>query len=890
MKSLASSLLRFLVLAIVVLSIASLPALADTAQPAANVTITGTVVDQNGSLPIANAVLELQRGAKTVATTRTNQYGIFTFNAPPEVYTILVRATGYSTVRSDDIVTVTGRTNVTMVLRRAENTGDIRQIGRVTVTTHGGGLQTTTTIQHESDPQTMLRTNQIRISEGLAKLPGVNPIGQDSAVGDDIGIDIRGLKPSETQVLLDGHPIGPLGVYPGDIGGGTGGFNFQDSPLFAVQNSLVTYGSGAVGLYGVDAVGGSVDLQTFNPTVTPESLVKYGFGDQGKQLFAVQTSATDGKLGYVFLHGVSGTYGDFQPQLIAQTGARGSDFTSATLAQDTYLVTGNYTLRNDLAKLRYAFSPQTSLTLTAYSATSWDDKTGNGDNDFITPEFAQFQAQTNTNCSSPTVPAGITVQTDAGTTCVTPQQYAAGASGPAGGGPGAFQAIHNQDYHARLLTSRGKNQFVLDAFVDNYGRDRVRPASFLNGANNILTDKFRTIGMLISDDIATEKNDVGFGFYSQRQYVTGNRVSGDAGFIPSADLFEKLDSFFVRDAYTPSEQLSIFANAWLKHSLIGGNSFDPRVSFVYRPRAEDVIRLTGGGSSADPAPIATTFTGAGGINPGNCQQFSLGTVPSSNERPEKAQDLEFSLAHRFVQDTTAQLTLYDTNETDTIFEGQSPAAGFLDLINTNGPTYLPGVFKHISLICPNFGVGHPPPTIANLFVNTNLNLASSRARGLELSGRLRATPHFFMDGYYDVQSTVIFDAPDFLLMDNPTLINGSQLERIPLHKYGISADLTNTTGGEVYLDYTHYDNNNGLLRPAYGVADISFTQRISEHTSLNLGISNLFDTAVDNYGRIGLGVFVPENAFGTDANALQQGSERFGLAPASISLTLTQRI
>jgi len=57
-----------------------------------------------------------------------------------------------------------------------------------------------------------------------------------------------------------------------------------------------------------------------------------------------------------------------------------------------------------------------------------------------------------------------------------------------------------------------------------------------------------------------------------------------------------------------------------------------------------------------------------------------------------------------------------------------------------------------------------------------------------------------------------------------------------------------------------------------------------------MGVSNLFNQVVDNYGRIGLGVYVPENQFGTDTSAVQQGSERFGLAPASVSFTIIQRI
>ncbi len=505
--------------------------------------ITGVILDQNGGLPVANAQLQLQQGTKAIASAVSNAYGNFAFRPVPYgIYSISVQATGYESGRSQDIV-LSGPVAVNVALIRAVSRGALRTIANIRAG-GAGTLQTTTTIQQTVDMNVVQQTNQLRLAESLGKLPGVNRADADSSRGDDIGIDIRGLKPSETQILLDGHPIGPAGVYPGwDIGGGTGGFDLADSPVFALKGAQVTYGSGASGLYGVDAVGGAIDFQTIDPTKQPEGIMRWGYGDEGTQLFATQASGTFGKLGYVLIHGVNGTYGQFQPQIIAQTGARGNDWTSATLAADTYFVTGNAVLRNDLAKLVWSFSPSTSLTFTGYSATSWDDKTGNGDNDFITADYAQYQAASSTDCTigSSSTPNGITVTTDAGSTCVTPQRYGVVASGPSGGGQGPFQALRNQDYHARFLTMLGKNQIVVDSFVDNYGQDRERPASNLNGDLSVLTRIFRTYGTLVSDDIASDKNDLGFGFYSQRQYTNGDQISGATGLIPTSALYSKLD-------------------------------------------------------------------------------------------------------------------------------------------------------------------------------------------------------------------------------------------------------------------------------------------------------------------------------------------------------------
>jgi outer membrane receptor for ferrienterochelin and colicin len=867
------------------------------ASPAQTTTasISGTVVDRDGSIPISGAMLELDQGTTKIASATADKFGNFSFpSVMPGTYTILVRATGYGTVRSDAIPISSGPLNLTLVMQRTQTATAVKTIGRITVTSHPAGLQTTTTIQAAVDPQLAQRTNHIRVAESLGSLPEVNLIGLDSAVGDDIAVDVRGLKPSETQIMLDGHPIGPLGVYPGSIGGGSGGYDLQDSPLGSIESTLVTYGSGAVGLYGVDAIGGSVDMQTLNPTIRPEGMVQYGFGSYDKQLFGAAATGTSDKLGYAIDYGVTGTTGDFPGAIITQSGTRGTNWDPVTTQGITYWVDGAYNLRNFLGKVRYSFTPNTTLTLTAYTATSWDNKTGNGDNDFITPEFAQLTAQNNSNCTTPGGKPGITVRlspanvTPAVTECVTPQQYGAFASGPAGGGGLAWQALANQDYHARFATNWGKNAIIADWFADNYSQNKNRGFSFLNGPLSITNPVYRTFAGLISDDIASDKNDFGFGYYQQRQYTAQNAVNGGPPvFTTSPTLFDALKSYFIRDAWTPSQQLQFFLNAWEKNSNIGGWSFDPRMSIVYRPEAADVIRVTGGYASADAAPLAASISSIGGITPGNCQTIGVGTVPTNGTLPERASDEELSLAHRWVADTITDFTAYDTNERNTIFEANIPAAPYESLLlQYGGPNFITDALAHVNSLCGN---PTPPLDINNLVVTTNTNLANARARGMELDQRWRIVPHVVFDGYWDTQSVTFFDAPTSLLQNNVTFIPGSQLPRIPLHQWGAYIDVTTDKGGDLYLKYSQVDSNNELNRPSYGSADLAITQEVGPHTFLNLGVSNLFNQAVDTYGRIGYGVFIPENQFGTDTSGLQQGTERFGLAPASVSFTVIER-
>ncbi len=233
------------------------------------------------------------------------------------------------------------------------------------------------------------------------------------------------------------------------------------------------------------------------------------------------------------------------------------------------------------------------------------------------------------------------------------------------------------------------------------------------------------------------------------------------------------------------------------------------------------------------------------------------------------------------------MTGYDTNERNTIFEALSPASNFTsEIAYYGGPNYLNSAIAHVN----SFGVCSPPVTEANMFVASNINLANARARGMEVNQRFRVNPNLVFDGYWDAQSVTIFDAPNSLLMDNPTLIPGSQLPGIPLHQWGMYMNVTTTTGGELYLNYHQVDSNNEMHRVSFGSADLAFTQKLGKGSFVNLGVTNVFNQAVDTYGRIGYGVFVPENQFGTDTNALQQGSERFGLAPASLSVSFIQKL
>ncbi|TAM76684.1 TonB-dependent receptor [bacterium] len=887
-----------------------------TALAEGGTTITGTIVDKSGGLPVAGALVDLLSGTQRMSETTTARDGSFRFDEEPAgVYAIQITAEGYQRTQAAGIVVAEDARQVsfsTAIDRDSGSTGRLKVIGREAVASRGS-LQTSATINEEISSDRLFSQNYARVGDALTTLPGVTG-ATSSAVGDDLSISIRGFNGSETAALLDGHPIGPIGSF-GSVYDLRSGYDFQLSPFFGLRDTQVIFGSGATGLYGANTIAGAVNFETLNPTRHPHFLLKQGFGNDGKSLSAFEGTGTtsNGKLGYALVHAVQGTYGNFAPQQMMQRGLLGTDFTSANVAANTYLVSGAYLMRNDLLKLSYELDPQTRLTLTGYSATSWDDKSGNGDTDYNAYESQLYSAQQTVAAYGPgnSAPAGcsngLVVKTDANPSlCATPQQYAQLAAGPAGGGPGPWQAIRNQDYHARLTRQVGRNVIAFDGFAGNYALDYNRnraggldpTGTFYTGGFN--TSFYRTGGFLISDDIAAEHNTFGFGYFVLHQRQTGDKfnylLDGNGNvtahnLIATPEYTQGFSSVFVRDQYMPSARLSLFGNFWLTHSTVTGRTtLDPRVSVIFRPTNQDVLRVTGGHSNAEPAPSLrfgppNLNTTPQNLNPtcnGN-QQTAIGSVSDPNLAPETSTDFEIGYGHRFKRGDTVQLNLYTANEQDALFGGTLAVSA----IGSGAiPAFLlQQYYARIGQLCANL----PNPILANLAVTTTYNAAQARYRGIEINGRYRLNRQFALDYMYDVQSAALLGVPDSVLANNVTVINGSQVYAVPLHKASLGLDYTSSNGLEARLDEFYTDGNNGFSRPAFTYANGSLSKAFG-NTIVTLGIYNVFDDAVDTFGRIGLGVFKPENQFGTDTNAVQQQSERFGLPPRQFQLVVTQRI
>jgi outer membrane receptor protein involved in Fe transport len=876
-------------------------------------TITGLVIDLKSALPVSGADVVVRQGPAQIAQAKTDSGGHYTISGvAPGIYTVTIGENGYASQENGNVVLAsTGTTAISAALvRSATSTSGSTVIGQVT--SNANALSAATAISQQISMSALTNTGQIRIANQLGTLPAVN-LSTSSSVGDDVSINLRGFGSSETASLLDGHPVGPLGV-------GSGGFNFSLGPAFGLSQVDVTYGSGAQGLFGSDTIGGAVNFVTINPTSKPQFTFQQQVGGFGILSTGITATGTLGKLGYAFALGRLGSWGDFYPGNIAQSArpdnvspnsvapngacaGSSNDVSPCNLAVNTYSVSGDTEQSIGLGKLTYAISPATSIRVQAYGAVQWSDSTGNGDNDFLpfSTRLGQIQKGA-TNCVTPGGAPGYTVVTDdiAGTTaCYTAQQFAAATSGPDGGGEGRQRSTTMHDYSAAVTTTAGIHNLTFSGFANNYVYWKYSSQAGGTDANgNLLgtptfADYYNTLGFLASDEFMLGKHDISYGFTTWHQLQDGieDDASGINPEIPTGYFGEW--SYFARDTYTISKQVSFFLNAWLKHSSVSGRTtFDPRATLQFRPTHNDVIQLTYGRSDGAPSPQLKLAGAAIAADPGaslttvNCTGFNdVTSAGNPNLQSESANDFEVGLGHRFSGDSNVQLNGYVTTVTNQLFSASQPLLAY----GLGNVVFAPGALQtyltRLQSQCPGQNI-----TMASLpqylSVSTTYNAAQALARGVELTGRERLNHFMYIDYGYYIESSTKTGISDQILMSNPTVVNGAQLVGIPLHQATVSLDVA-PGPWEFRLDNYYTEFNNGLNRPSYWHSNAFISRSLGKGTQITLGGTNIFNNAVQVYGYIGYGTAAITNSVaGVDPNP----SEEFGLAPATLTLTLQQKL
>jgi outer membrane receptor protein involved in Fe transport len=340
--------------------------------------------------------------------------------------------------------------------------------------------------------------------------------------------------------------------------------------------------------------------------------------------------------------------------------------------------------------------------------------------------------------------------------------------------------------------------------------------------------------------------------------------------------------------------VSYYLNAWLKRSsVLQSTTFDPRFSVVFRATPADVIRLTAGQSNGIPDPSILFGPAQFNTTPTNITGraiapllIGVGSASNPNLQPEVSKDLELAYGHRFKADSIIQLDFYESFEKNRIF---GASASVLALGLQNNPVYLANLNAYCTQVALLYQGGLPAGTSCSagfLGVSAQVNASSARFQGLEVTGRQRLNPHLYVDYSYDIQSGVYLGVPDSILQKNPTIINGSQINNLPLHSASASVDFASLKGFEIRFDNYYVGANNPYGRQSFFYTNALISQDVGKHTTLNVGVQNVFNQASSVVSANGLAPFVATNQFFPFSQNRQEGFGTTGLLPTQYTASV----
>jgi outer membrane receptor protein involved in Fe transport len=902
-KLACSRALRALIVLVIALRFAAPAVAAPEKSPIGS--IVGTVVDAANGIPLPGVAVTI---IGTTFATQTDATGHFAFDAVPVGRHVLALSrTDYQPAVSEPVSVGAVTIKTTLAMHRANTT--LNTIA-TTSTRASDSLQQSSTFTKTVNAEELERQGITRIADALRTLPGVNNgiTGDTAALADDVNLNIRGIGTLETEAAIDDHPIA-YGV--------KGGYNYNLSPVYGFSNATVMYGS-ASNLVGVDAIGGVIDFQTLDPTPTLQTAVTQGYGSFQQLSTSLRSTGSIGKLGYAVAWGTGYLDGPFRNATFYQPGAAFDQSALTGPVHDLGIYTDDSAAatRAGLVKFRFDFDAKNSLTYTMVTSSRWEDKTGNGDGDFLPYQTAlargdQLLSAYNPTssgspykCPSGTFPGtnalgllngfGPSGKPDGGTTCQTPGQYAAFNTGWQGAGP-AWQAFHLYDnsltYQYQTGWSVFRTTFYNSLYDNPWDRTFQLPFYTYPGSNASWRDTgVNESGFISSDNLLSTNNDfeLGMSYMNDAYFLTENGNDNGTLSQSASDPTVWETAFFARDVWHPANSpVAAFANIWDKHASATNTTYvDSRLSVVDRLSSHDVVRGSVGSTTTQPSQDMLNksyvpnddIIGAGGGSDITCAGLnSIGSTPTSSIKPERGVDQEIAYTHRWNGDSLTQLTLYNTNVFDKLYS---------TIVSTSqtGTSFIPPQLlqEFLNAVGAKCGDAVAPSLLG---LTGNYNVGTLRAKGADLSGRYRATRNLYFDYDWALTSTVLLGANQQLLQDNLTLIPFSQLARVPLHTANVSADYT--IDRKLDLRYTLYTVSSGNTKalPAYDYSNLTAAYPIGSGV-LTGTVLNLFNQYATIAGLIGEGVPLPLNQYAKPSAYIPYigvaADEQFGLPFRSV--------
>jgi outer membrane receptor protein involved in Fe transport len=773
------------------------------AADAACCTIRGTVSAQGA--PVAAAAVQLESiVGDLVATVSSDPDGAFSFrNVPVGRYRLAVSAAGYVRTVSPAFTVAGDRAETVDLALRARSTSSIATIGSVSVN-EVSGLSTSSTADTTIANSTYVNSGSFQIEKMLAQVPGVTieQVEKTPAGGEAI-LNIRGVGSSsdllnstgagaadEVLVLQDGQPL---------IAGNFGAYDLSSlTPAIYGRVELVE-GTGGTVLYGTPAIGGVLNLVTRDPLPSAGGDVTVSVGNRGTADFNVLASDRLGRFSYIVDLHRYGTSGYLPPDLHPSI----VNVFDPTLPGLRYDLKQGFNVKSALFKARYDLSPVTSLTVGTSLENDYHDESGTAVSPLLGPSG---QPLTDPSNGAPAYTAFIGT---GALTHVQPKETIELASAVLGG------EVDVRAYEQQLaqdLTFVDSPFEPPGAYFDLSNVDRL--GGVLASYSKTFGDDTLTLSATANADRAVTTTITQAATGQPRSFAVDNASS----------LIER--TYAVRDDFR-SRKLTISGAIFASdYDTLDLRRIDPRAGAVYRPDRTSVVRFSAGTGFAPP--IVANLTAPLLLQTGN--QNPLPQCPASDPdcgaaegnpalRAESAFGVDAGYERSVFGSGRVSADLYRTDVVGHIYDTIQAAPAGLKFDDGTDVLYIQRPVNVGNVRYEGFALGATIPVASDLWIDGNYTTAVAKASAVD-----SLTEAYFQN-----------------------IVNGEQLEGIPLHTFGSTGRYENRRGIKAALQWLFTGVNNQFGQPGFSVfnANVSVplgAQSRAARSSLIFAVRNIFDT------------------------------------------------